>query len=79
MSQDSKNQKERVIEQEKLVFAKENKLKETISELQKINEEYMKNIDELKKNIAKEKRALEIFKYQQKLLENFKLLEDHLN
>ena len=79
MSQDLKKQKERVDEQEKLVLMKEQTLKTKISELEKINDEYMKNIDELKKIITKERRTLEILKYQQKLIENIKLLEENLN
>ena len=71
-------QQERVLEQKKLVADKEYKLEQTYKELQKIHSDYAKSIEEQKNSIFKEKRTLEILQYQQKLLENFKQLEDQL-
>ena len=71
-------QQERVLEQKKLVADKEYKLEQTYKELQKIHSDYAKSIEEQKNSIFKEKRTLEILQYQQKLLENFKQLEEQL-
>ena len=69
---------ERVLEQKKLVADKEHKLEQTYKDLQKIHNDYAKSIEEQKNSIFKEKRTLEILQYQQKLLENFKQLEEQL-
>lgn len=69
---------ERVLEQKKLVADKESKLEQTYKDLQKIHSDYAKSIEEQKNSIFKEKRTLEILQYQQKLLENFKQLEEQL-
>lgn len=71
-------QRERIEEQDKMIADMEYKLTQTIKEFQKIHTDYIKSIEQQNINILKEKRALEIMKQQQKLLEGYKKLEDHL-